>query len=194
MEPFTARYVTLPVENIDTDQIIPARFLKTTEKKGLGESAFYDWRYDSDGHPKPDFVLNRPEAQGASVLIAGHNFGCGSSREHAPWALLGVGFRAVVSSGFAEIFRNNAMKNGLLPVQVEPAVLQRLIQQPGEVTIDLANQTIMATNGISTTFPIDSFAKHCLLNGIDQLGFLVALEQRIIEFERVHDHTLTRMQ
>jgi 3-isopropylmalate/(R)-2-methylmalate dehydratase small subunit len=178
------------MENIDTDQIIPARFLKTTEKNGLGASAFYDWRYDDDGRPKPDFVLNRPEAQGASVLVAGHNFGCGSSREHAPWALLGVGFRAVVSSGFAEIFRNNAMKNGLLPVQVEPAVLRQLMQEPGEVTIDLATQTITTTNGISATFPIDPFAKHCLLNGVDQLGFLLALDQRITEFECTHDHTL----
>ena len=184
--PLTARYVTLPVENVDTDQIIPARFLKTTDKTGLGAAAFHDWRYDADGAPRPDFVLNRPEATGAAVLVAGHNFGCGSSREHAPWALLGAGIQVVVSSAFADIFRNNALKNGLLPVQVPPDVLARLMQGPGDITVDLEAQTITASTPsgtVSATFPIDPFAKHCLVHGVDQLGFLLALEPDIAAYE-----------
>jgi 3-isopropylmalate/(R)-2-methylmalate dehydratase small subunit len=187
MYPFTSRYVTLPNENVDTDQIIPARFLKTTDKRGLGDAAFYDWRYNADGTPKPDFVFNRSESQGVQILVAGHNFGCGSSREHAPWALLGLGLRAVVSSGFADIFRNNAIKNGLLPIQVDAATLNVLLAQPGELTVDLAEQTIRTPAGISATFPVDTFAKHCLLHGVDQLGFLLDLAPAIAAFEHTYE-------
>src|SRR5690606_24513643 len=194
MEPiktFTSRVVLLPIENIDTDQIIPARFLKVTDKAGLGEALFADWRYDADGSPKADFVLNKPESKGARVLFAGDNFGCGSSREHAPWALVGYGFQAVISTFFADIFRNNALKNGLLPIVVEPAVHQALHRQlrndpDAEVTIDLASQTLTLPGGEAVTFPIDSFAKHCLLNGVDQLGFLLGEESKIREYEAGH--------
>lgn len=183
MHPFTTRYITLPVENIDTDQIIPARFLKTTTRQGLGASAFYDWRYDTTGNPKPDFIFNRPESTGAGVLVAGHNFGCGSSREHAPWALLELGLRAVISSAFADIFKNNALKNGLIPIQVDATTLAHLLEAPGEITVDLTHQSITATTGITATFPIDPFAKHCLLNGVDQLGFLLSLDPDITTYE-----------
>ncbi|HXC26278.1 MAG TPA: 3-isopropylmalate dehydratase small subunit [Gemmatimonadaceae bacterium] len=191
MYPFTSPYITLPIENIDTDQIIPARFLKTTDKIGLGAAAFHDWRYTTNGAPKPDFILNRPEAQGAQILVAGHNFGCGSSREHAPWALIGTGLRAIVSSAFADIFQNNALKNGLLPIQVDSATLHRLLTTPtnNSITVDLDQQTITTPDGISATFPIDPFAKHCLLHGVDQLGFLLALDPIITTFEQTH--TLT---
>jgi 3-isopropylmalate/(R)-2-methylmalate dehydratase small subunit len=187
MYSFTSAYITLPVENVDTDQIIPARFLKTTDKLGLGAAAFYDWRYTADGTPKPDFVLNRPEADGAQILVAGHNFGCGSSREHASWALIGVGLRAIVSSAFADIFNNNALKNGLLPIQVDTETLQLLLQCPGEMTVDLEQQRITTSRGISATFPMDPFAKHCLLHGVDQLGFLLNLAPTITAFERTHE-------
>jgi 3-isopropylmalate/(R)-2-methylmalate dehydratase small subunit len=191
MEPiksFTSRVVLLPIENIDTDQIIPARFLKVTDKAGLGDALFSDWRYGADGSPKPDFVLNEPGTAGAQVLFAGDNFGCGSSREHAPWALVGFGFRAVISTFFADIFRNNALKNGLLPIVIEPAVHQalqaRLQRDPdAEVTVDLATQTLTLPDGEQVTFPVDPFAKHCLLNGVDQLGFLLAEEGAIGEYE-----------
>jgi 3-isopropylmalate/(R)-2-methylmalate dehydratase small subunit len=183
MYPLTSRYITIPTEHIDTDQIIPARFLKTTHKSGLGAAAFHDWRYAADRTPNPDFVLNRPEAQGARILVAGHNFGCGSSREHAPWALLGVGLRAVVSSAFGEIFRSNALKNGLLPIQVDRSTIQRLASEPSEMTVDLAQQTITTRNGIVATFPIEPFAKHCLLHDTDELGFLLALAPAITAFE-----------
>jgi 3-isopropylmalate/(R)-2-methylmalate dehydratase small subunit len=191
MEPiqsFTSRVVLMPIENIDTDQIIPARFLKVTDKAGLGDALFSDWRYESDGSPKPDFVLNRPDSMGAQVLFAGDNFGCGSSREHAPWALVGFGFRAVISTFFADIFRNNSLKNGLLPIVVEPAVHQalqaRLQRDPdAQVTIDLATQTLTLPDREKVTFPIEPFAKHCLLNGVDQLGFLLAEEEAIRAYE-----------
>jgi len=184
--PFTARYVCLDAENVDTDQIIPARFLKTTTRDGLGASAFYDWRYDASGTPKPDFVFNRPESAGAEVLVAGHNFGCGSSREHAPWALLELGLRAVVSSTFADIFKNNALKNGLLPIQVDPATLTQLLRAPGTITVDLDRQTIATPSGIAASFPVDPFAKHCLLNGVDQLGFLLSLRDDVNAYEQRH--------
>lgn len=187
MYSFTSPYITLPVENVDTDQIIPARFLKTTDKLGLGAAAFYDWRYTADGAPKPDFVLNRPEADGAQILVAGHNFGCGSSREHASWALIGVGLRAIVSSSFADIFKNNALKNGLLPIHVDVETLQRLLQCPGEMTVDLEQQRITTSHGISAIFPIEPFAKHCLLHSVDQLGFLLNLTPAITAFERAHE-------
>jgi len=194
MEPiqsFTSRVVLLPVENIDTDQIIPARFLKVTDKAGLGEALFADWRYEADGSPRADFVLNRPESTGAQVLFAGDNFGCGSSREHAPWALVGYGFRAVISTFFADIFRNNALKNGLLPITVDPethqALQSRLQRDPAaQVTIDLASQTLTLPDGEQVSFPIDPFAKHCLLNGVDQLGFLLAEEDAIRKYEAEH--------
>jgi 3-isopropylmalate/(R)-2-methylmalate dehydratase small subunit len=190
MEPFTrltSRVVVLPVDNIDTDQIIPARFLKTTDRTGLGASLFADWRYLPDGQPDPTFVLNYPQSQGAQVLLVGDNFGCGSSREHAAWALLGWGFRAVISTSFADIFRNNALKNGLLPVAVPPEVHQELVRLLGRdpsqtVTIDLETQTLYWAGG-ETHFPVDPFAKDCLLRGVDELGYLLSLEREIAAFE-----------
>lgn len=194
MEPFTqlaSRLVVLPLDNIDTDQIIPARFLKTTDKVGLGDNLFADWRYDAAGNPKPDFVLNRPDARGCQVLLAGDNFGCGSSREHAPWALLGFGFRAVISTSFADIFRNNALKNGLLPVAVDAAVHRRLLEltaadPAAQVTVDLATRTLTLPDGTTTTFAIDPFAQTCLLQGVDELGYLLQYEQQIAAYEQSH--------
>ncbi len=179
-----SRTVTLPIENIDTDQIIPAQFLKVTVKTGLGKALFHHWRYQEDGSPRADFVLNGPEAVGAQVLVAGDNFGSGSSREHAPWALLDYGFRAVVSTSFASIFENNALKNGLLPVTVDADIHRRLLGNPGEeVTIDLESRTLVLSDGTKTEFPVDAFARHCLLNGIDQLSFLLDQEESIIAYE-----------
>jgi 3-isopropylmalate/(R)-2-methylmalate dehydratase small subunit len=194
MEPFktlTSHIVAIPVENIDTDQIIPARFLKTTSKAGLGQSLFADWRYLADGTPKADFPLNRPEAEGSSILLAGDNFGCGSSREHAPWALMDFGVRAVVSTSFADIFRNNALKNGLLPVVVDAETHRQLFslvsEEPDmEITIDLAAQTLRLPDGRAATFPIDEFSKTCLLEGIDQLGYLLKHEAQVLAHERAH--------
>ena len=194
MEPiktFTGQIVGLPINDIDTDQIIPARFLKTTDKDGLGKSLFADWRYNADGSPKADFVLNQPEHQGASVLVGGHNFGCGSSREHAPWALVGAGFQAVVSTDFADIFRNNALKNGLLPVIVDEETRLQLISLAEEdpstqVQIDLEAQTLTLPDGRQVKFPIDGFSKHCLLNGVDQLGYLQSLDDQVLAYENVH--------
>jgi len=194
IEPFTAltsTCVVLPASNVDTDQIIPARFLKTVERRGLGAHLFADWRLDEHGGPRPDFPLNSPSAFGASILVAGDNFGCGSSREHAPWALLDFGFRAVISTRFADIFRNNALKNGLLPVALpQPAhatLLELLAESPSaKVTIDIASQTVALPNGTSYKFPIDPFAKHCLLNGVDELGFLLEQENAIAAYESVH--------
>lgn len=191
MEPITTisgRVAALPVENIDTDQIIPARYLKTTNKAGLGDGLFSDWRYHSDGTPKSDFVLNREDVKGAKVLVAGNNFGCGSSREHAPWALVGYGFQAVISTYFADIFRNNSLKNGLLPIQVDRDTYDYLVSCFEEdpttsVTIDLASQTVTLPDGRKAGFPIDSFAKHCLLNGVDQMGFLLAEDPAIGDYE-----------
>jgi 3-isopropylmalate/(R)-2-methylmalate dehydratase small subunit len=185
----TSRTVVLPVENVDTDQIIPARFLKATSKVGLGTKLFADWRFDAAGQPKPDFVLNRPEVQeeGAprpTVLVAGDNFGCGSSREHAPWALHDFGFRAVVSTSIADIFRNNALKNGIVPVVVPPSVYAKLLADPGgEVTISLAEQSLTLRDGTRVTFPIDPFARYCLLNGVDELEFLLSQADAIAAFE-----------
>jgi 3-isopropylmalate/(R)-2-methylmalate dehydratase small subunit len=181
---FTSRTVVLPMDNIDTDQIIPARFLKVTTKNGLGEKLFSDWRYDGQGQPRPDFLLNRPEAKGAKVLVAGDNFGCGSSREHAPWALYDYGFRAVVSTSIADIFRNNALKNGLLPIVIEPTLHARLVAQPGaEVTVSLEAQTLAFADGSKVSFVVDPFARYCLLNGIDELEFLLSQEESIARFE-----------
>jgi 3-isopropylmalate/(R)-2-methylmalate dehydratase small subunit len=183
----TSRTVVLPVENVDTDQIIPARFLKATSKVGLGAHLFADWRFDATGQPKPDFVLNRPEAQAAprpTILVAGDNFGCGSSREHAPWALYDYGIRAVVSTSIADIFRNNALKNGIVPVVVAPAVHAKLLADAGgEATISVADQTLTLRDGTKTTFPIDPFARYCLLNGVDELEFLLSQGDAIAAFE-----------
>ena len=194
MEPFTtltSRCILLPASNVDTDQIIPARFLKTVSRRGLGEHLFADWRLDHDGRPRPDFPLNSSAAKGASILVAGDNFGCGSSREHAPWALLDFGFRAVVSTSFADIFRNNALKTGLLPVVLpqpaHAALLGLLAESPSEkVTIDLATQTVTLPNRSSHQFPLDPFARHCLLNGVDELGFLLDQESAIADYESTH--------
>ncbi len=183
----TSRLVPLPVDNIDTDQIIPARYLKATDKNGMGEALFADWRYHPDGSPRPEFVLNDARYRGAQILLAGDNFGCGSSREHAPWALTGYGFRAVVSTSFADIFRNNALKNGLLPVivdaQTHASLFALVAETPtAEVTIDLASQTLSYPGG-SVTFPIDPFNKTCLLNGVDELGYLLGFEKEIAAYE-----------
>lgn len=179
-----SRTVVLPIENIDTDQIIPAGFLKVTTREGLGRHLFHHWRYDAQGNPKSDFALNRPQAAGAQVLVAGDNFGCGSSREHAPWALLDYGIRAVVSTTIASIFRNNALKNGLLPVVVEPGLHRRLLENPGAgVTIDLESRTIALDDGTRATFPIDPFARYCLLNGTDELAFLLGQGEAIAAYE-----------
>ncbi len=181
--------VAIPVNDIDTDQIIPARFLKVTDKAGLGKAAFCDWRYLEDGKtPNPDFVLNQPAYQGASVLIAGNNFGCGSSREHAPWALIGAGFKAVISTDFADIFRNNALKNGLLPIIVDRDTQQQLFSLADEdpsatVAVDVAAQTVTLPDGRQVKFPLDGFSKYCLLNGVDQLGYLLALDEEVQAFE-----------
>jgi 3-isopropylmalate/(R)-2-methylmalate dehydratase small subunit len=187
MEPLRtlrSRTVVLPRENVDTDQIIPARFLKVTDKQGLGKALFSDWRYDEAGAPRPDFVLNRPEAQGCRILVAGDNFGCGSSREHAPWALVDAGFQAVVSTSIADIFRNNALKNGLVPVVVDRASHARLLASPGaEVTVDLDGRTLTLPGGGTASFPIDAFARYCLMNGVDELGYLLGEAATIAEFE-----------
>jgi 3-isopropylmalate/(R)-2-methylmalate dehydratase small subunit len=191
MEPFVtlrATGVVLPLENIDTDQIIPARYLKTTDRLGLGSHLFADWRYDATGAPKPDFVLNRAQATSAQLLVAGKNFGCGSSREHAPWALLGYGFRAVVSSAFADIFRNNALGNGLLPVALPEPAIERISvlidREPmSSFTIDLEAQSFVLPGGERFDFHVDPFARHCMLQGVDQLGYLAALEPSIAAYE-----------
>lgn len=184
MRVFVARYVALRADDVDTDQIIPARFLTTTERTGLGANLFADWRRRADGTPDPSFVLNRPEADGATILVAGRNFGCGSSREHAVWALAGAGFRAVISSSFADIFRANALGNGLLPVQVDQDVAQALLADGrGELRIDLAEQVVIREQRVLARFPIDPFAKHCLMHGVDELQFLLNMDPEITRFE-----------
>src|ERR1041385_5739433 len=187
MEPLktiVSRTVVLPIDNIDTDQIIPARFLKGTTKTGLGEKLFSDWRYDGQGNRKGDFVLNRPESMGAQVLVAGDNFGCGSSREHAPWALQQFGFRAIVSTSFADIFKQNSLKNGLIPITVPADVHAFLLGAPGAVVkVDLAAQTLTLPDGRSVEFPIDAFSKHCLLEGVDELGYILQQEPAISAYE-----------
>jgi 3-isopropylmalate/(R)-2-methylmalate dehydratase small subunit len=182
-----SRTVVLASTNIDTDQIIPARFLTTTTKEGLGKQAFADWRYDSAGAPIPDFVLNKPESQGCAVLVGGRNFGCGSSREHAPWALLDYGFRAVISTEIADIFRSNSLKNGLLPVVVDEATHQWLVANPGaNVRVDLESNTLSLPNGVAVTFAVEGFARYCLLNGTDELGFLLQQADAIARYEHSH--------
>jgi 3-isopropylmalate/(R)-2-methylmalate dehydratase small subunit len=187
----TGKMLAVQTENIDTDQIIPARFLKTISKAGLGQHMFADWRYGEDGAVREECVFNLPHAADAQVLIAGDNFGCGSSREHAPWALMDFGFRAIVSTSFADIFRNNALKNGLLPVIVDEETQQQLFSladedQEATVTIDLAQQTLTMPDGRTVEFPIDGFSKTCLLEGIDQLGYLQKQEDSIVAYEQAH--------
>lgn len=194
MEKFTrltATMVAIPTANIDTDQIIPARFLKVTDKKGLGDNLFCDWRYNVDGSPLEDFVLNTEQGQKAKILVAGDNFGCGSSREHAPWAIMGYGFRAVISTSFADIFRNNSLKLGLLPVVVDEDThfqLTSLIEEEPDtkITIDLEDQTLQLPDGRRVAFPIDSFSKTCILNGIDQLGYLQSHASAVETYEKTH--------
>lgn len=183
----TSRVMPLPVNDIDTDQIIPAQFLKVTDKNNLADALFFHWRYNDDKSPKQDFVLNKPEYKGAQILLAGDNFGCGSSREHAPWALTGYGFRAVISTSFADIFRNNSLKNGLIPVLVDEETHKMLFELVEEIpdaefTIDLESQTLSFPNG-AITFPIDLFSKTCLLNGVDELGYILSFEKEITSFE-----------
>jgi 3-isopropylmalate/(R)-2-methylmalate dehydratase small subunit len=196
----TSRVLPLVVDNIDTDQIIPARFLKTTDKAGLGEVLFCDWRYRgqvgsvaaaAEAEPKSEFALNQPEYAGAQILLAGENFGCGSSREHAPWALVDWGFRAVISTSFADIFCSNALKNSLLPVEVESEIHVELVRMSSsgeglELTIDLPSQCISLPDGRTIEFPIDAFAKRCLIEGIDELGYLLAHEDAIAAYEEKH--------
>jgi|SRR5580658_7434817 3-isopropylmalate/(R)-2-methylmalate dehydratase small subunit len=188
MEPIrqiVSRTVVLPYTNIDTDQIIPARFLRTTTREDLGKQLFSDWRYEANGALKPRFPLNMPEAAGCAVLVGGRNFGCGSSREHAPWALLDYGFRAVISSEIADIFRTNSLKNGLLPIVVDEVTHQWLLANPGaQVTVDLESSTLRLPSGTSVNFPIERFARHCLLNGVDELGFLLSQQPQIVRFEQ----------
>jgi 3-isopropylmalate/(R)-2-methylmalate dehydratase small subunit len=194
MEKFTrltATMVAIPTENIDTDQIIPARFLKVTDKQGLGDNLFFDWRYNPDGSPKEEFILNTEQGKQAKILVAGDNFGCGSSREHAPWAIMGYGFRAVVSTSFADIFRNNSLKLGLVPVVVDEETHYQLLslieEEPEtEVTIDLERETLQLPDGRRVSFPIDSFSKSCILNGVDQLGYLQNQAPAVKAYEQAH--------
>lgn len=186
--PIQSKIVPLAAENVDTDQIIPARFLKVTDKTGLGDSLFCDWRYNVDGSPKADFILNDGEMKGRGVLLAGDNFGCGSSREHAPWALTGFGFRAVISTSFADIFKNNSLKNGLLPIVVDRdthAQLFSITQEDSDavVSVDLATQMLTLPDGRAVNFPIDGFSKACLLNGVDEIGYVLGLREKIEGFE-----------
>ena len=190
MQAFTkiiSRTVVLPRPDVDTDQIIPARFLRTTVREGLGRQLFADWRYGADGAPNPEFVLNRPEAAGCSVLVAERNFGCGSSREHAPWALLDFGIRAVVSTEFADIFRSNSLKNGLVPVVVDRGTLDWLIAHPGaEVTVDMETSELKLPDGRAVRFPIEPFARYCIVHGVDQLGYLLSQDAAIKAYEQRH--------
>jgi 3-isopropylmalate/(R)-2-methylmalate dehydratase small subunit len=180
----TSRTVVIASTDIDTDQIIPARFLTTTTKEGLGSQLFADWRYQEDGSPKREFVLNRPEARGAQILVAGRNFGCGSSREHAPWALLDYGFRAVISTEIADIFRGNALKNGFLPIVVDEGTSQWLLHHPGaELDIDLETMRLTLPTGAALAFAIEPFARHCLLSGLDEFGYLRSKLPDIERFE-----------
>jgi 3-isopropylmalate/(R)-2-methylmalate dehydratase small subunit len=191
MQPFqklTSNIIPLPYNNIDTDQIIPARYLKVTDKSGLAEGLFFGWRYESGGKPNLDFPLNRSEYKHAKILAAGDNFGCGSSREHAPWALIGWGFRAILSTSFADIFRNNALKNGLLPVQIDAENMKKIFElvesdPKTKIIIDLSTQELSLPDGQNINFPIDVFNRTCLLKGLDQLGYLLKLEKEISAYE-----------
>jgi 3-isopropylmalate dehydratase, small subunit len=187
--PIAGQYIVLDKDDIDTDQIIPARFLKTIERSGLGPLAFNDWRYDASGAPRPDFPLNDPRNAGAEVLVAGRNFGCGSSREHAVWALMAAGIRAVVSTAFADIFRGNAIGNGLLPIQVDEQVVRALVDAAKDkpsISVDLASQTLVLPNGESVKFPIKPFAKRCMIEGVDELDVLAGAGAQIDAYEAAH--------
>ena len=190
MEPINvieSKTVVLPFTDIDTDQIIPARFLTTTTKEGLGKNVFADWRYDAQGKAKSDFILNQPAAKDCAILVAGRNFGCGSSREHAPWSLLDFGFRAVISSEIADIFRNNSLKNGLLPIVVDKTTHDWLLAHCGvQVRIDLARCTLTLPTATEVRFPIEAFARYCLLNGVDELGYLLKQSSAIAKYEQAH--------
>lgn len=195
---FTSRLAPLPIDNIDTDQIIPARFLKTTSKAGLEDNLFCDWRYDAQGNPKPEFILNRPEGRSAEILLAGDNFGCGSSREHAPWALTQFGFRAVISTSFADIFKGNSLKNSLLPIVVPPeahkAIFAALKTDPdATVTVDLVEKKVTLPDGSSVEFPIDEFARHCMLEGVDELGYILQQESAIAAYEAHRPFTVNTL-
>jgi 3-isopropylmalate/(R)-2-methylmalate dehydratase small subunit len=188
---FTSALIPLAAENVDTDQIIPARFLKTTEKSGLADALFYDWRYDADGRPRPDFVINRPEMQGRAVLLAGDNFGAGSSREHAPWALTSWGIRAILSTSFADIFRNNALKNGLLPIVVDQDTHRALFEQfaadpDAQVTVDLEAQMVHLPSDQDIGFEVDPFSRRMLLDGTDEIGWLLARREAVEAWEAAH--------
>lgn len=187
----TSRIVPLPNENIDTDQIMPARFLKATGKTGLGKSLFYDWRYDAEGKAKPEFILNQPHIAGAAILLAGNNFGCGSSREHAPWAIEDFGFQVVISTSFADIFRNNCLKNGILPLAVNKTCHEKLFRiaredSAAEITVDLESQTLLLPDGEAVHFPIDPYSKKCLLEGLDDLAYLLKHSGAISAYEASH--------
>jgi 3-isopropylmalate/(R)-2-methylmalate dehydratase small subunit len=182
---FTSKTIVLAIDDVDTDQIVPARFLTTTQREGIGISLFADWRFDKDGNEIADFPLNAPDAKGCKILVAGRNFGCGSSREHAPWAIYDFGIRAVISCEIADIFRNNSLNNGLLPVVVDTETHQWLLDNPGaDVKVDLDACTITLPNDKSVKFPIDPFARHCILEGIDQMGFLQQSLPSVDEFEK----------
>lgn len=196
--PFTSTLLPMPVDNIDTDQIIPARFLKTTTKDGLDKQLFCDWRYDAEGNPIPGFILNSGRAKGCQVLLAGDNFGCGSSREHAPWALTQFGFRAVISTSFADIFKGNSLKNGLLPIVVSKDVHTKLFAIAADphsvVQVDLASRTVTLPDGSQFEFPVDPFSRHCLLEGIDELGYIRQHEEQIAAYESRRFATLNTLQ
>jgi 3-isopropylmalate/(R)-2-methylmalate dehydratase small subunit len=194
---FESRVLPMPVDNIDTDQIIPARFLKTISKEGLDKQLFYDWRYDAEGNPNPDILLNQPQAN-AEILLAGDNFGCGSSREHAPWALTQFGFRAVISTSFADIFKGNALKNSLLPIVVPRDIHGELFRaveaNPAyTVTVDLAAQKLVLPDGRAVEFPVDAFSKHCMLEGVDELGYLLKHEDEIAAYEARRPDTVNTL-
>ena len=196
---FESRLLPFPIDNIDTDQIIPARFLKTITKEGLDKQLFNDWRYDAEGNPKPDFILNQPRATGVEILLAGDNFGCGSSREHAPWALTQFGFRAVISTSFADIFKGNSLKNSLLPIvvpaEVHTALFAAVEADPNvQVAVDLVSQTLTLPDGKQIEFAVDAFSKQCLLEGVDELGYILKQEPAIAAFEAKRIGTLNTLQ
>ena len=196
---FESRLLPFPIDNIDTDQIIPARFLKTITKEGLDKQLFNDWRYDAEGNPKPDFILNQPRAKGVEILLAGDNFGCGSSREHAPWALTQFGFRAVISTSFADIFKGNSLKNSLLPIVVPADVHSALFaavdaDQNVQVTVDLVSQLLTLPDGKQIPFAVDEFSKQCLLEGVDELGYILKQEPAIAAFEAKRSGTLNTLE
>jgi 3-isopropylmalate/(R)-2-methylmalate dehydratase small subunit len=192
---FRSRLAPILINNIDTDQIIPARFLKTVSKEGLDKNLFCDWRYNADGSDKPDFILNTPRGKSAQILLAGDNFGCGSSREHAPWAITQFGFRAVISTSFADIFKGNSLKNSLLPIVVSPEIHAKLVALPAdaEVSLDLPSQTLTLPDGTKVEFPVDPFSKTCLLEGIDELGWILKQQPEIATYEASHPGTLNTL-